>query len=76
MINFINRKLADGKICFVSLLLLAAGALSAPVLTTKVIETETRKQCLTHDWPADAHQIHVDFCHAYGYEVGKLGPGF
>ena len=31
MLNFINRKLADGKICFVSLLLLAAGALTAPL---------------------------------------------
>jgi len=76
MLKFINRKLAEPKVCFVSLLLLAAGALAAPVLTSKTIQVQLAKQCAEHDWPAHQHQAHVDYCHALGHEVGKLGPAF
>lgn len=31
------------------------------------LDTATAQQCRTHDWPADKHAIHMDFCTSYGY---------
>jgi hypothetical protein len=31
------------------------------------LDTATAHQCKTHDWPADKHAIHMDFCTTYGY---------
>jgi len=31
------------------------------------LDTATAHQCKTHDWPADKHDIHMDFCTTYGY---------
>ena len=76
MLKIINRMWANDKVCFASILLLAAGAIAAPVLTSKTIQVQLAKQCAEHDWPAEQHQAHVDYCHALGHEVGKLGPAF
>ena len=27
----------------------------------------TAEQCITHSWPAEAHQIHMDWCADNGY---------
>jgi len=75
MINFINRKLADPGFMFIGLLSLALGCIAAGVITPTIIEAN-RKQCANRDWPLDKDQMHIDFCHAEGHEVGKLGPGF
>ena len=31
------------------------------------LERATAKQCLEHDWPAAAHQVHMDWCADNGY---------
>ena len=31
------------------------------------LDKATRHQCITHDWPADAHYIHMDWCQSNGY---------
>jgi len=31
------------------------------------LDAATAHQCKTHDWPADKHAIHMDFCSTYGY---------
>jgi hypothetical protein len=33
------------------------------------LEAATKKQCLTHDWPKDKHQVHIDWCHANMYRT-------
>ena len=38
-----------------------ATALSAAVGVNQ-LDKATAKQCLTHDWPADKHQVHMDWC--------------
>ena len=43
-----------------------ATALLATVGVTE-LEKATATQCRTHDWPADAHYIHMDWCQSNGY---------
>jgi hypothetical protein len=31
------------------------------------LEAATSEQCRNQDWPADAHQIHIDWCVNEGY---------
>jgi len=31
------------------------------------LDAATAAQCATHDWPAEKHAEHMDFCHTYGY---------
>jgi len=33
------------------------------------LEQATAKQCLQHDWPAHADQIHKDWCVDNGYKI-------
>ena len=33
------------------------------------IDRATAKQCLAHDWPKEADQIHRDWCIASGYKI-------
>jgi len=32
-----------------------------------LLDGATAHQCLTHDWPVDKHDHHMDFCVSYGY---------
>ncbi len=52
---------------FIGTLVLALGTISATVVLPKVLEGATRKQCLNHDWPADKHAVHMEFCQSYGH---------
>ena len=52
---------------FISTLVLALGTISAAVVLPKVLEGHARKQCLNHDWPAESHAVHMEFCQTYGY---------
>ena len=45
----------------------AAFFIGIPSVIGHVIETATRTQCLTHDWPTHLHQNHLDFCDEFGY---------
>jgi hypothetical protein len=31
------------------------------------LDQATAQQCATHDWPKQAHDIHMDWCAANGY---------
>jgi hypothetical protein len=33
------------------------------------LEQATRKQCLQHDWPIHADQLHKDWCLDNGYKI-------
>ena len=33
------------------------------------IEEATAQQCRTHDWPADAHDVHIEWCEVEGYST-------
>ena len=33
------------------------------------IDRATAKQCLAHDWPKEADQIHRDWCITSGYKI-------
>jgi hypothetical protein len=36
-------------------------------LTINRLVDATAKQCRTHDWPVEAHRIHMDWCRSNGY---------
>jgi len=46
---------------------LCIGALSYTTLQS--LEAATRKQCLQHDWPVHADQLHKDWCLDNGYKI-------
>ena len=66
-IMFISRASASAPIMFIGTLVLALSTISAAVVLPKVLEGQARKQCLNHDWPAESHAVHMDFCQTYGY---------
>ena len=35
------------------------------------LDQATALQCRTHDWPASAHQVHMDWCKANNYTTTK-----
>ena len=47
---------------------LGLGILAGPV-AAYFIDKATTKQCLTHDWPKEADQIHRDWCVTNGYQI-------
>ena len=53
--------------CGVALLLSIVG-IGAQVGTAR-LEQAVRQQCVTHDWPNEAHEAHIDWCSANGYAV-------
>tara|TARA_R110000822_G_scaffold165794_1_gene306307 strand:+ start:1185 stop:1454 length:270 start_codon:yes stop_codon:yes gene_type:complete len=57
---------------FIAMMVVCAGAtaLLATVGVTQ-LEKATAHQCITHDWPANAHYIHMDWCTANGYATSK-----
>jgi hypothetical protein len=44
------------------------GILAGPV-AGYLIDKATAKQCINHDWPREADQIHRDWCIANGYKI-------
>jgi hypothetical protein len=59
--------LASARVTFIGTLVLALGSISAAVVLPKVLEGQTRKQCITRDWSPEAHAVHMEFCKTYGY---------
>ena len=47
---------------------LAMGIIAGPI-TAHFLDKATTKQCLEHDWPKEADQVHRDWCVANGYEI-------
>jgi hypothetical protein len=43
-------------------------AITAPVMIQQ-LDKATAQQCRAHDWPADKHQIHMDWCADNGYQT-------
>ena len=50
-----------------SLAAIISGYAVSAVKAVNYLEAATTEQCANHDWPADKHQIHMDFCLEYGY---------
>lgn len=46
----------------------AIGIIAGPV-AGYFIDKATAKQCITHDWPKEADQIHRDWCVTNGYKI-------
>jgi hypothetical protein len=40
-----------------------------PWLTLHNLKQATAHQCATHDWPANAHDIHMEWCADNGYST-------
>ena len=38
-------------------------------LVVHQLDKATAKQCLVHDWPKEADQVHRDWCIANGYRI-------
>ena len=43
---------------------IAATLLFSQISTVGIayLNQATAEQCITHSWPADAHQVHMDWC--------------
>ena len=69
-----SKFLANTPAVFITTL---AGALTLIGTATVInsLEQATARQCASHDWPADKHQVHVEWCMDNGYQV-KYGPGY
>lgn len=54
-------------------LLIMAANLGTVTLTIQAFATSvdkaTETQCLTHDWPKEAHTTHLEWCVDNGYSV-------
>ena len=37
--------------------------------SVKSLDQATAKQCLMHAWPAESHDIHIEWCVDNGYQV-------
>ena len=41
----------------------------ASCVGARLLDQATAKQCLQHDWPKSAHQIHMKWCASNGYKT-------
>jgi hypothetical protein len=56
------------KLLFAAISLGLAAAVSAVANAgVGALDSATAAQCAHHDWPADKHQAHIEFCKSYGY---------
>ena len=49
-----------------SLITIGAGTVHSSI---QAIDAATARQCATHDWPEDKHDIHIEWCLDNGYQV-------
>ena len=38
-------------------------------VTVHMLDKATRQQCANHDWPEQAHYVHMDWCKTNGYKT-------
>ena len=57
------------RVYFASITVFLAVMAGAVQLGINQLDKATAQQCRTHDWPADKHAIHMDFCTTYGYST-------
>ena len=53
-----------------SLVMIGAGVVNNSLTRhydATVVHDATITQCANHDWPVDAHDIHIAWCHDNGY---------
>ena len=57
-------------VCF-AIWAVALTGITAGMLTFGVskLDKATATQCRTHDWPIEAHQVHMDWCKANNYST-------
>ena len=49
-----------------ALITIGAGTVHSSI---KALDAATARQCATHDWPVDKHDIHIEWCLDNGYQV-------
>lgn len=49
--------------------LIAGGATGIVQGAVNTLDQATARQCITHDWPATAHEIHIEWCEHNGYQT-------
>ena len=62
--------ISPNKVAALFLAMMVVCAVATALLATAGVtelEKATATQCRTHDWPADAHYIHMDWCQSNGY---------
>ena len=64
MLNILNSATAT----FTATALLASATIITG-LSVKTLDQATAKQCLMHAWPAESHDIHIEWCVDNGYQV-------
>ena len=47
-------------------------AAASILFSVHTLDKQTAEQCITHDWPADSHALHVNWCRTAGYAVQAL----
>jgi len=57
------------KQVFLAAFVAAAFFVSIPVAITGIIDSATAEQCRTHDWSAERHAAHMQFCQEHAYLV-------
>ena len=55
------------RVYFASIIVFAAVMVGFVQLGINQLDKATAHQCRTHDWPADKHAVHMEFCTSYGY---------
>ena len=67
----IKRIFTSAPLTFMCISGLTMFTLGTATVNTSIqsLEAATAKQCMTNDWPADKHQIHIDWCLDNGYKV-------
>jgi len=66
LLYFFNS--AMSKLLFAAISLGLAAVVSAVANAgVEALDSATAAQCAHHDWPADKHQAHIEFCKSYGY---------
>jgi len=67
-----NRVLTSAQTTFFAVSSLAAVCIGSAIAinaTIPALEAATAKQCASHDWPVESHDIHIEWCVDNGYEV-------
>ena len=58
----------SAPVMFIGTTMLALTTILAGTLVTS-LDQATARQCASHNWPADAHDAHIEWCRDNGYSV-------
>ena len=58
----LTMKLSFSVALFALIILFLGFQIVSAVAVLPALEKATAQQCMNHDWPVHAHQIHMDWC--------------